>query len=723
MSTPEKWLVVAVHGVGDPGGPGHTVDSFAAALAEEAGPSLRLYGEQEVRHLPEADTDPTFNATFPVHVRRADLGGKRLVLAETYWADQARSGEGITGILFALYSLAIRSRHVVTALVGPFGPKEERGLGTRVLHGVLSLGEALLCGCIPALMVLLGGLLALRTLVWLFYRAFAYDAVTATGAFWIVLALGALGAALAVARLLRRRRPGDEPFQPLWISQALASAGLLGLLLFQARGGEAARAFDRRIRLKYSLLATDAALQTDLLRKARDRGLGAERPSTPEGWIDLQTALHQDRRDYPDKVEAIARAAYGDDPQSLLDKLAEVDEERFDESRRIKVGPTQYAGAWRLPAWYASALLEAALWVLRGFACLMVFALALAIGLLFSEPCFKPLLAWSALALQAGMLALFFPSVLVLAEKLSPRFTEASVDADPLVSGGWYLAWHCALGLGVAAVGGLVFVLRRLRKPAGRLIMAWPLQAAVALGFVAGAYPLFDTSWLQRLRAGGILEEMGTALLLLLLLVSSLAALARFALHISTDIVNHFTPPGAGGTRERIVRRLLTLLCRLGEEERPSRVLLVGHSQGTVYAYDLLREASPVSLKGVFLALVTMGSPLEHLYREYFPRQYPPNADPTLGGKVALWLNLHHWDDYVGTTVREAGNAELAVGGGHLRYWVQREVAGRVLSIIGRGGEAPAEPESSGSAGASPSRFGQESSGSAGASPSRFGQR
>src|SRR5687768_16002913 len=119
-SSPHRWLVVAVHGVGDPGGQGTTLDNFAAALSEASadGPlRVVLDGAASVRHLPEGGQDegsPSYLSTFPAHVREARLegpaaqDGSRAVFAEVYWADLARAGEGVLGLLWSLYALAVR---------------------------------------------------------------------------------------------------------------------------------------------------------------------------------------------------------------------------------------------------------------------------------------------------------------------------------------------------------------------------------------------------------------------------------------------------------------------------------------------------------------------------------------------------------------------------------------------------------------------------------------
>ena len=79
------------------------------------------------------------------------------------------------------------------------------------------------------------------------------------------------------------------------------------------------------------------------------------------------------------------------------------------------------------------------------------------------------------------------------------------------------------------------------------------------------------------------------------------------------------------------------------------------------------------------LTLVTMGSPLTHLYQHYFPLLYPNIGSPQWDGlfqNVGKWINVYRINDFVGTHVecRESPTglvpANFYVGSrGHTYYW------------------------------------------------------
>src|SRR5579872_3273011 len=110
----------------------------------------------------------------------------------------------------------------------------------------------------------------------------------------------------------------------------------------------------------------------------------------------------------------------------------------------------------------------------------------------------------------------------------------------------------------------------------------------------------------------------------------------RNVVHIVNDVIIHFTSPdsnsfffrsGVNATsypiRRRIARRFRSVL-RLFLRDNPTHLLVIAHSQGTIIAIEELRqqrwEAAFRTLKSV--TLLTFGSPLTHLYQEYFPLHY-----------------------------------------------------------------------------------------------------
>ncbi|MEM7732631.1 MAG: hypothetical protein AAF280_07590 [Pseudomonadota bacterium] len=101
----------------------------------------------------------------------------------------------------------------------------------------------------------------------------------------------------------------------------------------------------------------------------------------------------------------------------------------------------------------------------------------------------------------------------------------------------------------------------------------------------------------------------------------------------------------------------------------PQRVTVISHSQGTVVATRNLRRLLAAGVfKGCDVTLVTMGSPVTHLYRKYFPEAFRVEAgDFQNAGTPITWFNIGRTDDFVGTYIEnlDAING-LAAAPGHV---------------------------------------------------------
>jgi hypothetical protein len=168
----------------------------------------------------------------------------------------------------------------------------------------------------------------------------------------------------------------------------------------------------------------------------------------------------------------------------------------------------------------------------------------------------------------------------------------------------------------------------------------------------------------------------------------------RNILHILHDIVVHFASPAADclllksrrtvlryQMRYRIAKRLRKVL-NLVLTEKPTHLLVITHSQGSIIALEELRKRR---WRGTFDGLqssgiLTFGCPFTHLYQHYLPFLY---GDVTQGrwemlrNNIEFWLNIYRSDDYVGTYIDSSDpnwptNIRLPPGkglNGHTRYW------------------------------------------------------
>ncbi|MCF3972535.1 hypothetical protein [Paracoccus salsus] len=141
------------------------------------------------------------------------------------------------------------------------------------------------------------------------------------------------------------------------------------------------------------------------------------------------------------------------------------------------------------------------------------------------------------------------------------------------------------------------------------------------------------------------------------------------------------TPGGrsAYAVRERIKARFRSVRDHLARQYPHDRLIVIAHSQGTVIAAQCLQEAGPGDTP---IFLVTMGSPLTHIYGQYFARGFDM-AD--LPPQLERWINIYRCDDFVGTDVTLEGGAVMnhrVAPGGHTGYWTDRHVWQAVRDVL-----------------------------------------
>ncbi|MEM1307524.1 MAG: hypothetical protein AAGG99_08360, partial [Pseudomonadota bacterium] len=137
--------------------------------------------------------------------------------------------------------------------------------------------------------------------------------------------------------------------------------------------------------------------------------------------------------------------------------------------------------------------------------------------------------------------------------------------------------------------------------------------------------------------------------------------------------------------RRRIQSRLEELVDAVIARQEIDRLIFVAHSQGTVITHDFLinhddlKEVRPRTqelFKRVSaIDVLTVGSPLSHLYRYYF-RDYDaladaPRGDRHLLARVTSWTNMWRVDDPIGGEV-DLYSGIVNIGlppGGHVDYW------------------------------------------------------
>ena len=143
--------------------------------------------------------------------------------------------------------------------------------------------------------------------------------------------------------------------------------------------------------------------------------------------------------------------------------------------------------------------------------------------------------------------------------------------------------------------------------------------------------------------------------------------------------------------RAEIIRSKVREAIHDADEDNTEGVVLLGHSLGSVIAFDVLAEAVERGEDTPIKALVTMGSPLKWVTdlreseRELFPeKKIRTNIEPI------RWVNFFDKEDPVPlgkklnkTTFGEVENVEVASGkkliGAHCAYW-ENEMIARILA-------------------------------------------
>lgn len=218
-------------------------------------------------------------------------------------------------------------------------------------------------------------------------------------------------------------------------------------------------------------------------------------------------------------------------------------------------------------------------------------------------------------------------------------------------------------------------------------------------------YQALDVRLLPFTEVVGYLIGGGTALSLAFYVFRALQHASRGILHIVRDIVDHQFAPrftfsrrllprsidnrGEHPRRARIEQRLDVLMQELVAKEKFDRLIFVAHSQGTVVLHDYLStKRDEESIRGAkSIDVLTLGSPLTHLYQYYFAKYAATSMGPqSLNPLLTSWTNMWRVDDPIGNRIELlAGDFiknEALRPGGHVDYWKEDAVCHAILDLI-----------------------------------------
>ena len=643
-------VVLVVHGVGDPQ-PGETISLFARSVARQDQP---LVEKNEVLWLNETCRQGVCVKTYATHVRQLTYGDQRAYLAEVFWGDLSHVRRGIIGAAIGLIEILFGIRYVayVAGLQPGWAANSLRRLGltaTSILHG-------------PVLAVTF--FLALLTLALTGTEMMWSDSYKSV--FWSrVVIMACCGIAL-IASQMGRRLTDNNGIKGFWFWVSVVTTFVAGLLMLKMLWIDQQfpqLAFSNEVRpgmIWYCRILVMLLGLLWLVEMMVVLAMGA-------CWI---AACMRPNANRPGLHVAF-----------LLPAIA--------------------VGFWGfvLPmAWLSAAK------SLRRFAKLEHF------DDLFHEA--VPLLGVQIMMVLFVAIA----AAMVLARyahwraKVALRANGDGTAIEPprlIVHGGLQMMIAVCTLLGVTGV------------------------AAISLMQLLDSYRHFlDPSFAHEAHnhfwGESFLTEANKYAVALMVPAGFLSFLIfphlRPVLDIILDVMNHFyfrptritdlidgnefgiqeTTIEKGNfffsKRDSIHLRIKRTLAHFRDHvsNRPT-LTIISHSQGTMIGIEVLNDPELSWLNTTFssVRLVTMGSPMRHLYQHYFLHLYPPLSHSywkALRTRLNRWINIYRVDDFVGTRIDFPDNplsttantspspptcnfSNHMVGAhGHLHYWTDRKV-------------------------------------------------
>jgi hypothetical protein len=638
-------LIVVVHGVGDPE-PGDTLTLFARSIAPHDQP---LSERSKTTWLSEKSSETDHVQTFPVHQRSLTLADKTTECCELFWGDLSRVRKGWLGVIDGLFQIIFGLRYVAYVAADQPGPaaywlKRLGLLTSKILHGPVLAVTAYLA----LLMVTVCGTHAMWPAS---YESSVWTQVVLAGCAMVAILASTIGYRLTRSRVVERFL--------FWLNvTAMFVTGLMFLKSF---------------------------------------------------YIDpYQSHLIHECPIHP----------------GLL--------------------------------WYCRVLLVllGLLWFIE-IQVLIAMAVCWLVSLTHPRA-YRPALhvAFLLPALAVGIWGQVLPMLWVSAKEgvsllaKLPGFAQVFDDAIPFL--GVQLMMAAVILVATAITLGRYYWWRKNASQetfqngsrAPRLIVNEWLQIVLAACTMIGVLmvstlcilKMLDVSyqefWFGKMMveankyAIGVVVPIGSLMLLLL-------PRLRPGFDIALDVVNHFyfrptniqdalndddefdiaeTTFENGSMffsrRDAIHVRLIGILAHYRDlYDHHPELVIVSHSQGTMAAIEVLNDEDLAWLNHSFrsVKLVTMGSPLNHLYQHYFGHCYPileSHYWSSLRRRIDQWTNIYRIDDFVGTNLEfpDQSTTDLSSGDssmtqqtpsfakpvvfenfpvglrGHVSYWSDREV-------------------------------------------------
>jgi hypothetical protein len=643
-------LVLVVHGVGDPN-PGETLSLFARSLADDKQPLLE---RQEVIWLGEKAVDSKHVQTFPAHQRRISYDERTFEMCEVFWGDLSRVRRGWAGVIQGLFQILFGIRYAAYVAADQPGVaahwlKKLGLISSRILHGPVL--------AVTFFLVLLLGAVCGTQLLWpQSYKAAIWTQIVLAGCTGVALAAAGIGGRITRSRVVER----------FWFWVNVTGMFVAGIMLVKSFWMDA----------HFPELVHECPIHPGLLWYCRVLVvlLGLL------WFIEIQVLL--------------AMAVF------WFCAIA-------------------HPKAYR-PALHIAFLLPALAVGIWGQALPMIWLSAKeGINTLSELPEFAAVFddAIPLLGVQLMMLVVIMTATSIVIARYFGWRKKATLEGFNsghraprlIVNGSLQLVLAVCTAIGVSIVSTLCVV--------------------EMLGFDYREFVLGRLMAEVNKYAVGVIVPLGG---LLILLIPKL----RPGFDMMLDVVNHFyfratnvqdalddddefdiaESTFENGTlffsrRDGLHQRIKRILAHYRDEyTHHPELIIVAHSQGTMIAIEALNDDDLSWLNNCFssVTLVTMGSPLNHLYQHYFGHCYPALDQPfwsSIRRRLDSWVNVCRMDDFVGTQMdfptgdlyrrdqsfdqtsfnqtsfNQTVFSNHAVGArGHTNYWSDREV----LAILRR---------------------------------------
>lgn len=653
--------VVIAHGVGE-ADPGYAATTLSRTLGKCA--DFRADDEIRVRYL----ADPNAPAhqpdcTFPVFISSGRLAsGQRMTFAELYWADLTKVGPSRMDAILGFFRIIFEAHHFIDGMLD-----RNKGLGTRILRHLLLIASWMLRGPIVGLVI------TTATLFW----AALYIPVEVMTETTLTLWFSGVAAAvflLSTGLLITAIRRGDatwyDPTAWAALLAAIIAIAFATIYFLDLRVVSDCPKLPRTTPVcrqnyidgVYELLGLLWRIwgAIILLSFLIAIGVAFRRRRTPNEAPPVFTALGVVLLQF-----VLWTAIVGTAAMPLIYRAEEIKG-----INALQMGPESLpASATSRPS--AERLLNVVPW-------------------------YPDQSDWiNRLAFGYGFNGfMIFCVVLVGATTHLRRYRLARRSSrDPRIS---------AAGMPRMIVGQAILVVLMVVVFWQALYLLFRIEPEHVVAFVRGVFGLdtgvIATGWKRAILAIGWISTLSLPIL-------ASTRLGNFV-HIARDLIDHQYSHRRASMltrarrsrdaehwprRARIQARLATLLDELVRDGKFDQVIFVVHSQGSVIAFDYLKDAVPANkeLNGSRPDIITFGSPLAHLYEYYFFEYGKLNKDiMAMRNGIGRWINVYRIDDYIGTDI--AGGTDTCVSnkqigrGGHTDYWKEEDLARIVFDLATR---------------------------------------